>query len=219
MKRVTEALTVVVLAGLAVLIWGAVWVGWSARPTITSTLRDVHVTVLEAGLTLKNLREASEAWKDASKQQALATSRAMSNVDAAVVRFTSFISRTDESVNSTLLPTFSVTLERQSAALLESQRALQENLQALLQATQQLQKTVAEAGDVVSDPHLKEALANLSEASQNAADATDHLAKTTEATEGFVKWEVGQLEKPASFAKRWLIGGLDVAYKVFTFTK
>ncbi len=185
MKRVIDALTVTVLAGLTVLIWGAVWAGWHARPTVTSTLRDLRVTVLEAGLTLKNLREASEAWKDASKQQALATSRAMSNVDAAVVRFTSFISRTDESVNSTLLPTFSVTLERQSAALLESQRALQENLKALLQATQQLQKTVAEAGDVVSDPHLKEALANLSKASQNAADATDHLAKTTEATEGF----------------------------------
>jgi len=219
MSQLIKGLTIVVMAGLAVLVWGAVWVGWSARPTVTSSLRDLHVTVLEAGLTLKNLREASEAWKDASKQQALATSRAMSNVDAAVVRFTSFISKTDESVNSTLLPTFSGTIERQSAAMLETQKDLQESLKGLLQATQQLSKTVGEAGDVVSDPRLKEALANLAKASQNAADATDHLAKTTDSVEGYVKWEVGQLEKPASFAKRWLLGGLDVAYKVFTFAK
>src|SRR5271155_1188763 len=79
-RKVNLALNIVVLTGTAVLIGLIIWFLLGIRLTVDTTLRDAHVVILEAGLTLKNLREASQTWKDSSQEQATQTTLAMQSV-------------------------------------------------------------------------------------------------------------------------------------------
>jgi hypothetical protein len=181
-----------------------IWFAWLVKPTIETTLRDTHVTILEAGLTLKNLREASEEWKQASKDQASATTQAMYDVSAAANKLTIFVSRTDDSVNSKIIPKLSMALEQQNSALLQSQSDLQANLAQMLQATQQLQQTLSDADAVIADPKIKESLDHLATATENASEAMHHVSGITEAGENTARYYEHRLTSPQSFFKTLL---------------
>src|SRR6267378_3288410 len=98
MNRVIQILIIPLLLSFLILSGMTIWFAQQVAPTIQTTLRDAHVIILEAGLTLKNLREASEEWKKASQAQAQQTTSAMSRVSAAAEGLSSFISSTDRSI-------------------------------------------------------------------------------------------------------------------------
>ena len=107
MQRVRLLLQILGAVALVLLIFclGIVaHVLWQVAPSVEPTVRDMHTTVLEAGLTLKNLKEASQSWKEASEKQTSETTQAMSNLSGAARNLSGFISRTDESLNSRVLP-------------------------------------------------------------------------------------------------------------------
>jgi hypothetical protein len=151
----------------------------SEQTTLATTLRDLHVTILEAGLTLKNLREASETWKKASQEQAANSTKATASVNAAAERLSLFVSNTDRSVNVSLLPAMTEAINRQNAALLLSQGALQENLKEMLLATRALQKTLADADAAISSPDIQRSLDNLAAATSQATVAMTNVAGIT----------------------------------------
>jgi len=201
MKRLIEGLLAAVLAVLLALLLGAGWWLWHIRPTVETTLRDVHTTVLEAGLTLKNLREASQSWKSASAEQASATTKAMSNVSAVAGQLSGFISRTDNSLNALLVPSLNNAIVQENQSLLKTQANLQENLSQMLVATQQLQRTLAAAETQINSPDIKIAMDNLAETSEHAATATREGAATMAKVHEAVSYEVAELEKPVKKIK------------------
>ena len=69
MKTVLQVLQAIALAAFIGLLCFIIVILHALRPTIETSARDAHITILEAGLTLKNLREASQSWKDASEAQ------------------------------------------------------------------------------------------------------------------------------------------------------
>jgi hypothetical protein len=168
-----------VAALLSLVLWDLHSLIRDERQTFATTLRDLHVTILEAGLTLKNLREASETWKKASQEQADNSTKATARVSAAAEQLSLFVSNTDRSVNASLLPAMTQAISQQNAALLASQEALQENLKAMLLATQQLQKTLADADTRISDPAIQKSIDNLAAATQQATLAMTNVAGIT----------------------------------------
>jgi hypothetical protein len=172
--------TLIVCAMLTWVLWDVHALLRDARQTTMTTLRDFHTTVLEIGLTAANLRKASLAWEQSSKDQAAQTTAAMSNVSVAAGRLSTFISRTDDSMNLRLIPALTAAIEQQNASLLATQRDLQVNLSRMSQATAQLQKTLVDADAQITDPAVKESLANIAEGTKNASEATAQLEKTVE---------------------------------------
>ena len=178
---------------------------WQVGPSIQPTVRDLHTTVLEAGLTLKNLKEASQSWKEASEKQTSETTQAMSNLSGAARNLSGFISRTDESLNSRVLPSLTDMLTQQNSALLESQKRLQENLQSIAETTQQAQMVLVDADKVIADPNIKLAMDNLATASQNAASATAEASATMASIHKGVDYEVHEITKPVSAVKKAML--------------
>src|ERR1700675_3270543 len=167
MLKVVYILLSLVLSVILVLLIGVgLWLH-SMRVTIETTLRDTHQAIIEVTLTASNLRKASLAWEQASKAQASETTAAMLRVGAAADGLTKFISRTDDSINLTVLPTLTRSLQDQSAALLGSQKSLQDSLAELLATTTQLQKTIADADLLITDPSIKASIDNLTLAANN----------------------------------------------------
>jgi hypothetical protein len=191
----------VVSALLSLVLWDLHSFIRDGRTTAATTMRDLHVTVIEAGLTLKNLREASLEWKKASQTQSQQTTQAMSGVSAAASKLTSFVARTDESINSQIIPRLSTVLEQQSLALLQTQLDLQANLKEILVTTQQLQKTLADADAQLASPAIQKTLDNLSVASENMSEATGHLANITADGEKTADYYAKRLMTPQSFIK------------------
>lgn len=204
MNRVIEFLKVSLLATWFLISIGLGWEAIRLRPAVESGLRAANGTLREADLTLKNLREASATWKQASEEQSQNTSKAMSNVSVAAERLSTFVSRTDNSVNSVLLPALSTSIEQQNAALLETQKDLQANLSQMAQATAELQKTLVAADAVIADPAIKVSLQNLADASESASDATEHLSGITAAGQRTAEYYEKKLSTPQSFAKTLL---------------
>jgi isoleucyl-tRNA synthetase len=162
-QKILKLLEALALAALSILIGELAWTIERIRPKLEVTISNLDRTIIIAGATATHLEQASRAWQKASELQAGQTSVAMSNVSAAAARLTTFVSKTDDSVNTRLLPALTTSIEEQNASLLESQQALRENLSQMLLATAQLQKTLAAAEMVVADPEIKTILADADE--------------------------------------------------------
>ena len=157
--------------------------------------------MIAAGVAATHLEKAAGIWEQASKDQASATSQTMSNVGAAAKQLSGFILRTDNSVNSQLLPALSNSITEQNAALLSTQQDLQEELSRMGRATQQAQAVLTHADQIITDPALKSSLDSVAEAGKNAAIATDQAAKTMTDVRAAVDYEVHELTKPVSKIK------------------
>jgi len=169
LKHVLAILQAIALL-LLIAVLGAVLILINAlRPKAVQALTDLdRTTVIVAGAAT-NIEKASRAWEQASKDQSAQTTKAMQRVSAAAGGLSSFISRTDTSVNVLLFPAVTEAIRQQNAALLTSQAALQANLAEMQKATQKLQQTLVDADKVIADPNLAEASKNLADASQEAA--------------------------------------------------
>ena len=205
MRLLNQILLAIALVLLIFCLGIVAHVLWQVAPSIEPTVRDMHTTVLEAGLTLKNLREASATWEQASKEQTSSTTKALSDVSVAVTRFTTFVSNTDASLNSDFIPTASAAIKQQNDALLESQKELQANLVDLAAATQQAQMVLVDADKVIADPAIGKAVDNLATASQNAASATAEASATMASIHKGVDYEVHEITKPVSAVKKAML--------------
>lgn len=193
------------------------YVLWQVGPSVQPLVRDTHTAVIEAALTLKNLREASATWKKASEEQARETTLAMSNVTAAAEKFSGLISRTDNSLNSRLLPALTKLAEDQNAALLKSQAALQVNLAEMSQATQQAQKVLDDADAQIASPQVKLTLDNVAASSENLAKATADASATIASVRQGVEYEVHEITKPVSAVKKVVLFAATLAGKFLGF--
>ena len=217
MRLLLQILGAVALVLLIFCLGVVAHVLWQVAPSVEPTVRDMHTTVLEAGLTLKNLREASQSWKEASEKQTSETTQAMSNLSGAARNLSGFISRTDESLNSRVLPSLTDMLTQQNSALLESQKRLQENLQSIAETTQQAQMVLVDADKVIAGPELKTTLDKVATSSENLASATEHADKSMAKVEQGVTYEVNELMKPVNKAKAAALVLVQLIGKLYGF--
>jgi hypothetical protein len=197
------------LAVLSVVLGEVAWTIHRIRPKVEVTISNADRTLIIMGAAATHLEKAAGTWEQASKSQALATSQTMLNVGAAAKQLSGFISRTDSSVNSVLLPALSNSITEQSAALLVTQKELQTNLSQMGQATQQLQATLAAANAVIADPQIKETLLHVDETSANVAESTKHLERSTQDVQDVADYYKKKLTTPVSFWKTLLTNALQ----------
>ena len=183
---------------IAWLVGEVAWTVRQLRPHLEVTLENIDRTVIVAGAAAGDLEQGSRAWKKASEQQASETTAAMRNVNADAARLSSFISRTDVSVNSMLLPALAVALDRQDTALLANQSKLGTNLDGLKTVAEALERTIQDADAQISSPDIKASLDNLSASSKNMATGMANLAGVTLDAKQAADYELAQLKKPAS---------------------
>ena len=212
--RVLQALA---LSALIALLCFIIVILHALRPTIETTARDAHTTVLEIGLTAANLRKASLAWEHASKQQAANSTAALQAATASVKSLNRFIAHTDSSVNGNLIPTLVSSVKSQSDALLESQAALRSNLQQIQAATVLLQqdllsanKTFVDADAQITDPAIKKTLANVEQLTESMADVGQDAKESADMAEARLR----QLLKPTSIIKTIFMDVVGVGYQL-----
>ena len=210
MTTAVKLFQVLALAALAVLLGEAAWTIHRIRPKLEVTISNADRTLIVAGAAATHLEKAAGTWQEASKSQALATTQTMSNVGAAAKQLSGFISKTDDSVNSVLLPALSNSITEQNAALLSTQRGLQENLFQMSQATAEAQKVMADADEVIADPQIKETLAHVNETSESVAG----VAQDTKESADMLEARLRQMLKPSSIGKQILLTALDWGFKV-----
>lgn len=201
MRAFRDTLATLCLAALLLLLLALLLFWWKNKDVVHDTLRDTHQTILEIGLTAKNLREASLQWKQASGQQVMETTKAMQSVTAAAGKLSAFISDTNSSMNGSLIPSLTSSVREQNASLLESEKALHANLTDMGKATQQLQKTLADADTRITDPAIQKTMDSVAESGAHLASITEHVDKTTAKVEQGVTYEVDQLMKPVKKVK------------------
>ena len=196
MQKFLRVLESLALVALIILIGEISWTIHRIRPKLEVTISNIDRTVIVMGAAATHLEKAAGTWEQASKTQAEETSQAMSNVSAAASQLTTFVSRTDDSVNSLLLPTLTSSIEAQNASLLETQKELRENLYQMGQATAQLQSTLADADKIILNPNIKESIDNLNLTAQNVAKATSEGAATMQTIHTTVDYEAKELMRP-----------------------
>ena len=174
--KILQALALLALIGLLSFV---VVILYELRPTLESTLRDTHVTVLEIGLSAKNLREASAEWKRASAAQAQQATETEKQAAKSLRDLDAMIRRTDGSVNDDFLPKASAALQRTSELQQRASDDLDLATQRTLPALDNLGKATASAADLFADPHIRESLVRLDEASTGVAISTQQLALAT----------------------------------------
>ena len=175
MSKLLASLHAIALLLLILVLTSLLWEGYRLQPVAESELRAVHATTLEAGLTLKNIREASAEWKKASQAQAQQSTALLAESHQTLAS----IQRVADSLDATVIPAITFAVSEQNQSLLETQAKLRANLDAMQQATAQLQQTLASANSVIGDPALKQSIDNLQAASAQTAAAMQNLAAST----------------------------------------
>jgi hypothetical protein len=198
---VLRILTALLLAAGTVVCGEVAWTIQRIRPKLEVTISNIDRATIAAGAAAGNLEKASRAWQQSSAQQASETTHAMSAVGAVAGQLSGFISRTDNSVNSQLLPALSNSITEQNAALLSMQRDLQQNLSQMAQATAEAQKVLADTDAKINSPDIQKTLDAAALSAQNLAVATNEAAATMKSVQGGVDYEVAQLEKPVKKVK------------------
>jgi hypothetical protein len=183
-----------------------------ARQRSVYTFDQLNKVLRETSQTLDEVRKGATTWREASKEQTQKTTQAMSNVSAAAARITSFISRTDDSVNLVLLPGISKAIQEQNASLLSTQTSLQSNLNhsdKILTDTDQIVQSVA--------PKVERSVDSLTAAAQNTASATADGAATMKDVRIAVDKEVHDLLAPVSKVKTALLFTAQLLGRLYGF--
>jgi hypothetical protein len=168
---------VAVTVMLCVTLGEVAWTLHTIRPKVLLTIENVDRTVIVVGAAAGDVEKGAREWQQASSAQIKAVSQVSSNVSVAAARLGSLISRTDNSLNSSLIPSTVAALNQQNAALLTNQEQLQANLIALRSATESLQRTISDADKQVSSPDISRSLASLADSTKQL-DAVSVDAKT-----------------------------------------
>lgn len=178
MKLLIQLLQVVALLLVIALLGGLIYEGLRLQPTLETTARDLHVTVLEAGLTLKNIREATAEWKKASDAQIKQSSAVLTETTATLASVQNGVTHLDASL-TTLVNRSSEAIDQQNQSLLQTQAKLRDNLDQMQKATEQLQASIASANLVLANPSIPRSLGNIDRATAQMADSMTNLTAAT----------------------------------------
>jgi hypothetical protein len=154
------------------------------------TFTELNRFTLEAELTARNLREASGAWKDASKQQTQMIAETGGRVGVLLADSDALVRRTDETLNGKIGP--------QAAGLLAAANG---TVNGLTTATAVATKTLADADRVVTDPAITATVTNMAKIGDEAVSISRNLTKSTEdmnAMTADARAYVHRVTKPAS---------------------
>jgi hypothetical protein len=201
MQKILHVFQLLALAALSFLLIECGLTVRYARSRMVWTWDKVNQNLKESSQTLDEVRKAATTWEQASKDQASKTTKAMSDVSAAAEQFTTFVSRTDASVNGVLVPQLKTSIEQQNAALLGNQKQLQASLQNVAESSTGLQKFLADADVQILNPSIQKSVDSLATTSQNLAVTTEQAAATMTDVHKAVDYEVHELTKPVSKIK------------------
>jgi hypothetical protein len=201
MQKVLHVFQLLALAALSFLLIECGLTVRYARSRMVWTWDKVNQNLKESSQTLDEVRKAATTWEQASKDQASKTTKAMSDVSAAAEQFTTFVSRTDASVNGVLVPQLKTSIEQQNAALLGNQKQLQASLQNVAESSTGLQKFLADADVQILNPSIQKSVDSLATTSQNLAVTIEQAAATMKSVRSGVEYEVAQIEKPVTKVK------------------
>jgi hypothetical protein len=177
---ILRALQILALAALTGVLCLLAVILYEARPVIKTTLRDAHITVLEIGLSAKNLREASAEWKKASEAQAQQATETERQAAKSLRDLDAMIQRTDRSVNDELVPRLVAAAEAAGNLTNSAASGLQDTVEGLRPTLGNLARASTAAADTLSDPHIGNALRNLDATSVAVAGAAHHVEGVTE---------------------------------------
>jgi len=205
---VKRALEVAGLLALLALGWLATELAWTThvtRPKVLVTLENVDRVAIVAGVTASEVQKGALEWQKASKAQSSATTKALSHVDAVAAQFSSFVSATDKSLNSGLIPQLQAIAQEQNSALLSNQARVGANLDTLQNELESLRRTTDAATAQISDPSIKTSLANVAAASEQMAG----VASDAHTESGLIVAQTREAFKPKNkvLAVLQLIGG------------
>jgi hypothetical protein len=147
------------------------------RPKLEVTVENVDRAAIAAGAAAGNVEKASRAWEAASKDQSQKIAQVTTAVSVAVKQFTTFVSKTDESVNSDFIPALTRVVDSgnasiisQNTALLQNQKNLSAAISGITDSTIHLQQVLTDADKTFASPAIPESL--------------EHIAKTTDEMQG-----------------------------------
>jgi len=175
-QRILDVLTAAALLSLTSLCIILIVAVHELRPSAESTLRDAHVTVLEAGLTLKNVREASEEWKKASAAQAKQSTEVLADTRKTLERLRLFADHTDLGTQA-LLATARDAISNQNGELGYTQAQFRANLVEMQKATVALTLAIKDVDGTIADPKIKETIAHLDDSSAELSRSMVELTK------------------------------------------
>lgn len=173
------------------------WTMHTVRPHLNITLENIDRTVIVAGAAAGDIERSARAWEAASKTQATQTTVALSHVTAAANALSSFVSKTDSSLNANLIPTASSVLSAQNVALLENQAQLRSSLQTL-------ETTISDADKQIASPQIANSLSNIEASTLNLNAGIKNLTGVTADAKDAADYELAQLKKPIAVWRRVL---------------
>lgn len=192
---------VAVSAMLCIALGEFAWTIHTTRSHLEQTLTDLDRTVIIAGGAARDVELGARQWQTASSAQLAATqnilqgaNRALSNVNAGAVALTTFISRTDKSLNDGLF-------SEATSVLAEQTSALQLNQTKLSQSLDTLTKTLTDADTTIASPQIANSLSNIEASTLNLNAGIKNLTGVTADAKSAADYELEQLKKPA---KVWL---------------
>ncbi len=159
---------------------------------IQQTSTEANRVLLETGLTMKNLREASGAWKKSSEDQAAATTLVVQTLNTDLVKVGALIDHTDATINAQVGPQTMAVL-RAFGGTVES---LDADARALKPALDNAAVATANAATLTADPAIADTLHHLDATSANVAQTTAHV----EGTAADIQLYVRRLTSPARSA-------------------
>lgn len=177
-----DSLKALALFLLIAILWFVLVLVYALRVTVETTLRDTHSTVLEAGLTLKNLREASNEWKNSSAAQAAYATAAAKQIQADLLTANRLLMDIDG-----LVPRFSDAVVHADGAIVQASAQLTATAQQMQPVFAGLAQDADELGKTIGDPAIKSTLENLNVASFELAESSKHLTAMLESGEATTK--------------------------------
>ncbi|HWH59339.1 MAG TPA: hypothetical protein VN682_17045 [Terriglobales bacterium] len=160
----------------------------------TVTLENLDRNLIVLGVTLSEVQKGAKEWQTASKTQASAITQAAQQLNVSAARLSSFLSATDESLNSELLPQLRAAIDAQNAATLSNQQSLNSSFISL-------QQVLRDADAQINNPAIGQSLANIATGTESLADSAKHIDGVATDAKNLADYEVKQLETPE---KVWL---------------
>lgn len=180
------------------------WTMHTVRPHLIQTVTDLDRTVIIAGGAARDVELGARQWQTASSAQLAATqnilrgaNQALSNVNAGAAALTTFISRTDKSLNDGLFSEATSVLATQASELSSNQTKLSESLSTLT-------KTLTDADTTIASPQIANSLSNIEASTLNLNAGIKNLTGVTADAKDAADYELAQLKKPIAVWRRVL---------------
>jgi hypothetical protein len=212
MSRLLKILEALTLVALILLLGKATIVLNELEPKLANTIENTNRALIAAGAAAGNLEKASEKWEQASQSQSTQTTLAVSHVNAVVEQLSTFITKTDASLNVSLFPALTQAINQQNAGLLTSGQTFSGVLD-------QAKKVLTDADAQVTNPSINASLANVDAATLETAQAMQNVHAETDLILGQTRKAFAPESRLKSIARMIFTGTLNGAELFYYLTK